>query len=161
MSTALTALVSVAALALGMSATGALAAPAKAIVLVHGAFADGSGWQGVYKILKADGYDVSIVQEPNLSLEGDVAATKLIIAQQTKPVVLVGHSYGGAVITEAGNEPQGFRARLHSGVGAGQRRIGRLFAPDVAIGRGTAANPAAPGWLPDRRPCEIPRGVCR
>jgi pimeloyl-ACP methyl ester carboxylesterase len=76
------------------------------VVLVHGAFADGSGWQGVYKILKADGYDVGIVQEPNLSLEGDVAATKLIIAQQTKPVVLVGHSYGGAVITEAGNDPK-------------------------------------------------------
>ena len=76
------------------------------IVLVHGAFADGSGWQGVYKILKADGYQVSIVQEPNLSLEGDVAATSLIIAQQTTPVVLVGHSYGGAVITQAGNDPK-------------------------------------------------------
>ena len=76
------------------------------VVLVHGAFADGSGWQGVYKILKANGYDVGIVQEPNLSLEGDVAATKLIIAQQTKPVVLVGHSYGGAVITEAGTDPK-------------------------------------------------------
>lgn len=86
--------------------TGIAAAAAVTIVLVHGAFADGSGWQGVYKILKADGYEVSIVQEPNLSLEGDVAATKLIIAQQAKPVVLVGHSYGGAVITEAGNDPK-------------------------------------------------------
>ncbi len=86
--------------------TGIAAAAAVSIVLVHGAFADGSGWQGVYKILKADGYEVSIVQEPNLSLEGDVAATNLIIAQQTTPVVLVGHSYGGAVITQAGNDPK-------------------------------------------------------
>ena len=85
---------------------GLLAAAAVSIVLVHGAFADGSGWQGVYKILKGKGYDVTIVQEPNLSLEGDVAATKWVIAQQSKPVVLVGHSYGGAVITEAGNDPK-------------------------------------------------------
>jgi pimeloyl-ACP methyl ester carboxylesterase len=80
-------------------------APAS-VVLVHGAFADGSGWQGVYKILKSRGYDVTIVQEANLSLENDVAATKWVLAQQTKPVVLVGHSYGGAVITEAGNDPK-------------------------------------------------------
>ena len=78
---------------------GIAAAAAVSIVLVHGAFADGSGWQGVYNILKADGYDVAIVQEPNQSFEGDVAATKWVIAQQTKPVILVGHSYGGAVIT--------------------------------------------------------------
>src|SRR5262245_52135485 len=79
---------------------------AASVVLVHGAFADGSGWQGVYDILKANGYDVAIVQEPNQSFEGDVAATKWVIAQQTKPVVLVGHSYGGAVITQAGNDPK-------------------------------------------------------
>lgn len=85
---------------------GLAAAAAVSIVLVHGAFADGSGWQGVYKILKADGFDVSIVQEPNMTFEGDVAATKWVIAQQTKPVILVGHSYGGAVITEAGNDPK-------------------------------------------------------
>jgi pimeloyl-ACP methyl ester carboxylesterase len=71
---------------------------------VHGGFADGSGWQGVYDLLKDD-YSVRIVQEPNLSHEGDVAATKMIIGQQSEPVVLVGHSYGGAVITEAGNHP--------------------------------------------------------
>src|SRR5215213_1929252 len=75
-----------------------------AVVLVHGGFADGSGWQGVYNELK-DTYSVRIVQEPNLSHEGDVAATKMIIGQQSEPVVLVGHSYGGAVITEAGNDP--------------------------------------------------------
>jgi pimeloyl-ACP methyl ester carboxylesterase len=74
------------------------------VVLVHGGFADGSGWQGVYNELK-DAYSVRIVQEPNLSHQGDVEATKLIIGQQSAPVVLVGHSYGGAVITEAGNHP--------------------------------------------------------
>jgi pimeloyl-ACP methyl ester carboxylesterase len=74
------------------------------VVLVHGGFADGSGWQGVYNLLK-DNYSVRIVQEPNLSHEGDVAATKMIISQQSEPVILVAHSYGGAVITEAGNHP--------------------------------------------------------
>jgi pimeloyl-ACP methyl ester carboxylesterase len=75
------------------------------VVLVHGGFADGSGWQGVYNELKDD-YSVRIVQEPNLSHEGDVKATKMIIGQQSEPVILVGHSYGGAVITEAGNDPK-------------------------------------------------------
>ncbi len=74
------------------------------IVLVHGGFVDGSGWQAVYDLLKSDGFDVSIVQNPTLSLEGDVTATKQIIHRQANPVVLVGHSYGGAVITEAGND---------------------------------------------------------
>jgi len=73
------------------------------IVLVHGGFVDGSGWQGVYDVLKADGYNVAIVQNPTLSLEGDVAATRQVIDGQPGPVTLVGHSYGGAVITEAGN----------------------------------------------------------
>ena len=76
------------------------------VVLVHGAFADGSGWEGVYKILIKDGYRVSVVQNPTISLAGDVAATKLILSGQSGPVVLVGHSYGGAVITEAGNDPK-------------------------------------------------------
>src|SRR3954466_13907748 len=74
-------------------------------VLVHGGFVDGSGWQGVYDMLRKDGYDVSVVQNPTLSLEGDIAATKRIIDAQHEPVVLVGHSYGGAVITGAGNDP--------------------------------------------------------
>jgi pimeloyl-ACP methyl ester carboxylesterase len=76
------------------------------VVLVHGGFVDGAGWEGVYKILRKDGYDVSIVQNSTLSLADDVAATKLVIAAQDKDVVLVGHSYGGAVITEAGNDPK-------------------------------------------------------
>ena len=75
------------------------------VVLVHGGFVDGSGWQAVYRLLKDDGYNVSVVQNPTLSLEGDVAATKRVVDAQNEPVILVGHSYGGAVITEAGNDP--------------------------------------------------------
>jgi pimeloyl-ACP methyl ester carboxylesterase len=74
------------------------------IVLVHGAWADGSGWKGVYDILVKDGYNVSIVQEPETSFTEDVAATKRVLAQQDGPSILVGHSYGGAVITEAGTD---------------------------------------------------------
>jgi pimeloyl-ACP methyl ester carboxylesterase len=74
------------------------------VVLVHGGFVDGAGWEGVYKILKSDGYEVSIVQNPTLDLAGDVAATRQVIRQAKEPVVLVGHSYGGVVITEAGND---------------------------------------------------------
>jgi pimeloyl-ACP methyl ester carboxylesterase len=76
------------------------------IVLVHGGFVDGAGWEGVYNILNKDGYDVRIVQNPTTSLVEDVAATRQIIAQAKGPVVLVGHSYGGVVITEAGNDPK-------------------------------------------------------
>ncbi len=76
------------------------------IVLVHGGFVDGAGWEGVYKILKGHGYNVSIVQNPTISLEDDVAVTKRILAAQEGPAILVGHSYGGAVITEAGNDPK-------------------------------------------------------
>ena len=76
------------------------------IVLVHGGFVDGSGWEGVYKILKKDGYRVAIVQNPTISLADDVAVTKRIVHAQSGPVLLVGHSYGGVVITEAGNDPQ-------------------------------------------------------
>jgi pimeloyl-ACP methyl ester carboxylesterase len=75
------------------------------VVLVHGGFVDGSGWVGVYSILKRKGFTVSIVQNPTISLAGDAAAAKLVIGQQSGPVILVGHSYGGAVITEAGNDP--------------------------------------------------------
>src|SRR6267378_1219302 len=81
-------------------------AAVKNVVLVHGGFVDGSGWEGVYKILKKDGYTVAIVQNPTISLADDVAVTKRTIANQNGPVILVGHSYGGAVITEAGNDPK-------------------------------------------------------
>jgi pimeloyl-ACP methyl ester carboxylesterase len=83
-----------------------LAAAAVTVVLVHGGFVDGAGWEGVYNILKKDGYNVSIVQNPTTSLADDVAATQLVIGRAQGPVVLVGHSYGGAVITEAGTDPK-------------------------------------------------------
>lgn len=74
------------------------------IVLVHGGFVDGAGWEGVYRILKQGGHEVSVVQNPTLSLAQDVAATRLVLAAQERATILVGHSYGGAVITEAGND---------------------------------------------------------
>ena len=80
--------------------------PQGTVVLVHGGFVDGSGWQGVYDHLKKDGYNVAVVQNPTLSLNGDVAATNQVIDAQSEPVTLVGHSYGGAVITEAGTNPK-------------------------------------------------------
>jgi pimeloyl-ACP methyl ester carboxylesterase len=76
------------------------------IVLVHGGFVDGSGWQPVYKILTGEGFSVRIAQNPTLSLADDVAVTRRVIASTEGPVILVGHSYGGAVVTEAGNDPK-------------------------------------------------------
>ena len=76
------------------------------IVLVHGGFVDGSGWAGIHKILTGDGFEVSVVQNPTLSLSDDVAVTRRAIAALEGPVLLVGHSYGGAVITEAGQDPK-------------------------------------------------------
>ena len=76
------------------------------VVLVHGGFVDGSGWEGVYQALKKTGYTVSIVQNPTISLADDVAVTKRTLAAQNGPAILVGHSYGGIVITEAGNDPK-------------------------------------------------------
>jgi len=82
------------------------AAQVKNIVLVHGAFADGSGWKKVYDILKDRGYNVSIVGNPNTGIEDDLAATQRVLDRQNGPVILVGHSYGGAIITLAGNSPK-------------------------------------------------------
>lgn len=81
-------------------------AQVKNIVLVHGAFADGSGWRKVYEILKADGYNVNIVGNPNTGIEDDVEATQRVLARQDGPSILVGHSYGGAIISIAGNSPK-------------------------------------------------------
>ena len=81
-------------------------AGAVSVVLVHGGFVDGSGWEGVYQALKTDGYSVSIVQNPTKSLADDVAFTKRVVDAQEGPVVLVGHSYGGVVVSEAGNHPK-------------------------------------------------------
>nr|WP_237681555.1 alpha/beta hydrolase [Agrobacterium vitis] len=95
-------------LAATMGAPAAMAADStpKSIVLVHGGFVDGSGWEGVYDILKSDGYDVTIVQNPTVTLEDDVTVTKRAIAAAAGDVVLVGHSYGGVVISEAGTDPK-------------------------------------------------------
>ncbi|NEX94513.1 alpha/beta hydrolase [Caulobacter sp. 17J65-9] len=107
------ALATVAALAIAVSAGVANAAPApsgpgavKDVVLVHGGFVDGSGWRGVYDQLKADGYNVTVVQNPTVSLADDVAYAKRAIATAPGPVILVGHSYGGVVISEAGTDPK-------------------------------------------------------
>ena len=109
-----TRLLAATAAAVGMAAAGAAyaadripdAQQTRNVVLVHGAFADGSGWRGVYDRLTARGYKVTIVQNPLTSLEDDVAATKRALDRQDGPVVLVGHSWGGTVITEAGDHPQ-------------------------------------------------------
>jgi pimeloyl-ACP methyl ester carboxylesterase len=78
---------------------------ARNVVLVHGGFVDGSGWEGVYRALRKEGFTVSVVQNPTTSLVDDVKVTRRVLAAQDGPVILVGHSYGGAVITEAGNDP--------------------------------------------------------
>ena len=96
----------------------------KNVVLVHGGFVDGSGWEGVYKILKKDGFTVTVVQNPTLSLAGDVAVTKRALAAQNGPAILVGHSYGGVVITRGRHRSEGRRARVHRGVRSGQGRVG-------------------------------------
>jgi len=93
------------ALLLSAATVAAQAAPVHNIVLVHGAFVGGAGWRPVYDMLTKDGYHVTLVQEPLTSFPEDVAATKRILALQNGPTVLVGHSYGGAIITEAGNDP--------------------------------------------------------
>lgn len=94
----------VSALLLAGVATPALAAPVKNIVLVHGAFVGGAGWRPVYDILIKDGYQVTLVQEPLTSFNDDVIATRRVLDQQTGAAILVGHSYGGAIISEAGND---------------------------------------------------------
>ncbi|GAU80314.1 alpha/beta hydrolase [Bosea sp. BIWAKO-01] len=101
---ALSATVALSAIVTGTTAEAAPAA--RNVVLVHGGFVDGSGWQGVYNILRKKGYSVTIVQNPTTSLADDVAFTKRAIAQQDGPVILVGHSYGGVVVSEAGTDPK-------------------------------------------------------
>ncbi|WP_150135051.1 alpha/beta fold hydrolase [Streptomyces hyaluromycini] len=104
------------------------------IVLVHGGFVDGSGWQGVHERLTADGYRVAVVQNPTLSLTGDVTATRQVLDDLDGPAVLVGHSYGGAVITEAGHHP-GVAALVYIAA----------FAPDKGESVGTLTSDPAPG----------------
>ena len=104
------------------------------IVLVHGAFADGSGWRGVYDLLAARGYRVSVVQNPLTSFDDDVAATRRVLDQQDGPTILVGHSYGGVTITEAGR---------HENVAGLTYSAG--FAPDAAESANTLITDPPPG----------------
>ncbi len=118
------------------------------IVLVHGAWADGSGWKGVYDILVKDGYNVSIVQEPETSFKEDVAATKRILAQQDGPCILVAHSYGGAVITEAGTDPSVaglvYIAAHMPDAGESEADAGKRFPSDLS--KSTAIKKTADGF---------------
>jgi pimeloyl-ACP methyl ester carboxylesterase len=141
-------LVAAAAAAALLSAAGgpARAEPVKNVVLVHGAFADGSGWRRVADILGKDGYTVTVVQEPLTSLADDAAATKRMIERVNAPLILVGHSYGGAVITQAGNEPQ-VRGLVY--IAAFQPDNGETLA-DLLKQKPPAANslvPAGEGYL--------------
>ena len=125
------------------------------VVLVHGGFVDGSGWEGVYNILIKDGYSVSVVQNPTLSHADDVAVTKRAIDAQSEPVILVGHSYGGAVITEAGNDPN-VAALVYIAAFAPDKGESVKHAHCRSAARRTcAANSAAAGRLPVPRPGEV------
>jgi len=121
----------------------------KNIVLVHGGFVDGAGWEGVYKILKRDGHNVSIVQNPTISLEDDVAVTRRTLAAQDGPTILVGHSYGGAVITEAGNHPK-VAALVYIAA----------FAPDKGESVGSLIKDPPPGAPRNRRYCRRKTAFC-
>jgi pimeloyl-ACP methyl ester carboxylesterase len=118
------------------------------IVLVHGAWADGSGWKGVYDLLVKDGYNVSIVQEPETSFKEDVAATKRILAQQDGPCILVAHSYGGAVITDAGTDPAVvglvYIAAHMPDAGESEAENGKRFPSDLS--KSTAIKKTADGF---------------
>jgi pimeloyl-ACP methyl ester carboxylesterase len=118
------------------------------IVLVHGAWADGSGWKGVYDILVKDGFTVSIVQEPETSFKEDVAATKRVLAQQDGPCILVAHSYGGAVITEAGTDPSVaglvYVAAHMPDAGENEADVGKRFPSDLS--KSTAIKKTADGF---------------
>jgi pimeloyl-ACP methyl ester carboxylesterase len=122
--------------------------PIKNIVLVHGAWADGSGWKAVYDILVKDGYNVSIVQEPETSFKDDVAATKRVLAEQDGPCILVAHSYGGAVITEAGTDPSVaslvYIAAHMPDVGENEADDGKRFPSDLS--KSTAIKKTADGF---------------
>ena len=118
------------------------------VVLVHGGFVDGSGWQGVYDALKTDGYTVAVVQNPTLSLEGDAAATRRVIDGLDGPVVLVGHSYGGAVITEAGvHERVAALAYIAAFAPDKGESVGSLIAGFPADGPQPPILPAVDGFL--------------
>ena len=119
--------------------------PVHNVVLVHGAWADGSGWKGVYDILINDGYSVSIVQEPETSFKDDVQATRRVIAHQDGPCILVAHSYGGAVATEAGNDPSVaglvYVAAHMPDAGESEAEDGKRFPSDLSRSTGIKKTP--------------------
>jgi pimeloyl-ACP methyl ester carboxylesterase len=118
------------------------------IVLVHGAWADGSGWRGVYDILVKDGFNVSIVQEPETSFQEDVTATKRVLALQDGPSILVAHSYGGSVVTEAGTDPSVaglvYVAAHMPDAGENEAEVGKRFPSDLS--KSTAIKTTADGF---------------
>jgi pimeloyl-ACP methyl ester carboxylesterase len=118
------------------------------VVLVHGGFVDGSGWQPVYELLKRDGYRVSVVQNPTLSLDGDVEATRLILDRQDGPTILVGHSYGGAVISEAGNHPRVSALVYIAAFAPGQGRVRQHADRRPTARRAGATDPPSRQRLP-------------
>src|ERR1700719_3994169 len=120
----------------------------KNIVLVHGGLVDGSGWKGVYKALKKDGYTVAIVQNPTISLADDVAVAKRAIDAQNGPVILVGHSYGGVVITEVGNDPKVAGLVYVSAFAPDTGESAASLIKRCTARRARSADPAAPGWIP-------------
>ena len=126
------------------------------VALVHGGFVDGSGWEGVYHLLKQDGFNVSVVQNPTLSLEDDDAVTRRVLDKQDGPTILVGHSYGGAVITEAGtHEKVAGLVYIAAFVPDQGESVNSLIAGFPTDGA-PAADPAAAGRLPAPRPREVP-----
>jgi pimeloyl-ACP methyl ester carboxylesterase len=141
--------------------TGSASKAASPVVLVHGGFVDGSGWDGVYKILRAHGHDVGIVQNPTTSLADDVAATKRVIAAQNGPVTLVGHSYGGAVITEAGNDPKVERLVYIAAFAPDKGESVNTLIANPAPGAPRPADPSAAGRLLIPRQGKIPGLVRR
>ena len=130
------------------------------VVLVHGGFVDGSGWEGVYHILKKDGYNVCVVQNPTLSLADDVAVTRRAIASQSGRVILVGHSYGGVVITEAGNDPKVAALVYIAAFAPDRGRVRRLDHQGPAARSTRAADSASAGWLSLSRQGEVRRVIC-
>jgi pimeloyl-ACP methyl ester carboxylesterase len=131
------------------------------IVLVHGGFVDGSGWQNVYTILKNMGFNVSIVQNPTTSLADDVVATNRVIDVQDGPVVLAGHSYGGVVITEAGNNPKVARLAYITAFAPDNGRVGWYVDQGPDPRSAGAAHHAAAGWFSPPRPHKVCRFICR
>jgi pimeloyl-ACP methyl ester carboxylesterase len=136
----------IAAASFAASATAATPAGVKNVVLVHGSFADGSGWRGVAEILEKDGYHVAVVQHPETSLADDVTAVKRVLAMQDGPAVLVGHSYGGVVITQAGTDPKVASLVYVAGMMPDEGEVAGQLLQQIPAAS-TAVTPTADGYL--------------